>query len=73
MHLRPGALSNIRELFIGPIAATVLALAAGEALADPCKAIPDRGPMPAYLYRGAAFSGRPAAKTAPERIAPVGW
>lgn len=27
------------------------------ARADPCKAIPDRGPMPAYLHRGASFSG----------------
>lgn len=23
------------------------------AIADPCKAIPDRGPMPSYLKRGA--------------------
>jgi endonuclease YncB( thermonuclease family) len=35
---------------------TGLALASS-ALADPCKAIPDRGPMPAYLRGGAAFSG----------------
>jgi micrococcal nuclease len=27
------------------------------ALADPCKAIPDRGPLPSYLARGSAFSG----------------
>lgn len=27
------------------------------ATADPCKAIPDRGPMPSYLHRGAHFSG----------------
>ncbi len=27
------------------------------ALADPCNAIPDRGPMPAYLTPGKAFSG----------------
>lgn len=27
------------------------------AKADPCKAIPDRGPMPPYLHRGAHFSG----------------
>lgn len=34
------------------------ALAASNvARADPCKAIPDRGPMPPYLYRGAHFSG----------------
>jgi micrococcal nuclease len=25
--------------------------------ADPCKAIPDRGPLPAYLVRGARFEG----------------
>lgn len=30
---------------------------AAPALADPCKAIPDRGPMPSYLKRGATFSG----------------
>jgi micrococcal nuclease len=34
---------------------TLLPLSA--ALADPCKAIPDRGPMPAYLTPGRAFSG----------------
>ena len=33
-------------------------LIAPAALADPCKAIPDRGPLPANLYPGAAFSGR---------------
>jgi micrococcal nuclease len=27
------------------------------ALADPCKAIPDKGPMPAHLKPGNAFSG----------------
>lgn len=27
------------------------------ALADPCKAIPDRGPLPSYLSRGSIFSG----------------
>lgn len=26
---------------------------AGGAKADPCRAIPDRGPMPSYLSRGA--------------------
>lgn len=30
---------------------------AGAARADPCKAIPDRGPMPTYLARGSTFSG----------------
>src|SRR5688572_30654099 len=27
------------------------------ARADPCKAIPDHGPMPSYLHVGAQFSG----------------
>ncbi len=31
--------------------------AAAAARADPCKAIPDRGPMPAYLARGMTFAG----------------
>lgn len=36
----------------------VLAIcSASTALADPCKAIPDRGPIPAYLAPGEAFSG----------------
>lgn len=34
-----------------------LGLLATPALADPCKAIPDKGPMPSYLYRGATFTG----------------
>ena len=38
--------------------ALCLALGAGPTLADPCKAIPDKGPMPAYLSPGATFSGR---------------
>jgi len=33
------------------------ALAGFEAKADPCRAIPDRGPMPGYLRPGATFSG----------------
>lgn len=39
--------------------ATILAALAlaTPALADPCKAIPDRGPMPSYLKRGTTFSG----------------
>jgi micrococcal nuclease len=40
------------------LAAGVAALAlASSAAADPCKAIPDRGPTPAYLRQGATFSG----------------
>lgn len=38
------------------IAALIL-LYCSPALADPCKAIPDRGPMPGYLHLGATFSG----------------
>jgi endonuclease YncB( thermonuclease family) len=38
------------------LAVAVFSLAAA-AHADPCNAIPDRGPMPAYLHRGASFSG----------------
>lgn len=37
-------------------AAACLAFAA-PALADPCKAIPDKGPTPAYLAKGRTFSG----------------
>lgn len=33
------------------------ALLAGTAKADPCKAIPDHGPLPAYLASGSQFSG----------------
>lgn len=32
-------------------------LLASPALADPCKAIPDKGPMPAFLAKGEIFSG----------------
>ena len=32
-------------------------LVPGLSLADPCKAIPDRGPFPTYLKMGAKFSG----------------
>jgi endonuclease YncB( thermonuclease family) len=36
----------------------LLTLAGGSAaLADPCEAIPQKGPMPSYLHRGAEFSG----------------
>lgn len=37
--------------------ALVLLALAGAAHADPCKAIPDKGPMPAYLHSGATFTG----------------
>jgi len=39
-------------------AALALLLLASPALADPCTAIPDRGPAPAWIKRGATFSGR---------------
>lgn len=35
-----------------------LALWASSAVADPCTAIPERGPLPSYLARGSTFSGR---------------
>ena len=35
----------------------IAALVATSALADPCKAIPDRGPAPVYLAHGRTFSG----------------
>jgi endonuclease YncB( thermonuclease family) len=37
--------------------AFALALLSSPALADPCHVIPDRGPMPAWLSAGSAFSG----------------
>lgn len=40
------------------LAALSLALGfSSAALADPCKAIPDTGPMPSYLRAGATFTG----------------
>lgn len=39
------------------ILGATLALIATTALADPCKAIPDNGPMPSYLAAGRSFSG----------------
>lgn len=44
----------LRNLALLAISVSNIATAAR---ADPCKAIPDRGPMPAYLQRGAEFSG----------------
>jgi hypothetical protein len=44
----------MRTLFLLSLASLGLA---GPALADPCKAIPDRGPAPAWLAPGARFSG----------------
>ena len=42
----------MRSLFI--LAALAIAT---PALADPCKAIPDRGTMPSYLAKGKTFTG----------------
>lgn len=39
------------------VLAAVLSAVALPARADPCTAIPDRGPMPSYLHKGAVFSG----------------
>jgi endonuclease YncB( thermonuclease family) len=35
----------------------LVVLIAARAHADPCRAIPDRGPLPTYLHSGALFSG----------------
>ena len=39
------------------LAVAFLLCGAVQAKADPCKAIPDSGPMPTYLYKGHSFSG----------------
>jgi endonuclease YncB( thermonuclease family) len=39
------------------ILVAVLPFVPFSALADPCHAIPDRGPMPSYLHRGTTFGG----------------
>lgn len=39
------------------LAAVLLLCGAVQAKADPCKAIPDSGPMPTFLYKGHSFSG----------------
>ena len=45
-------------MFKAASAALITAFAvAASANADPCKAIPDKGPMPAYLHKGATFAG----------------
>ncbi len=43
----------MRSLILG----AGLALMATAALADPCTAIPDKGPMPSYLATGRTFTG----------------
>jgi micrococcal nuclease len=47
-----------RSAIGGAVIAAALAAIGSAALADPCKAIPDKGPMPEYLSHGATFSGR---------------
>ena len=43
---------------VAAIAAALLSLGvASQALADPCTAIPDRGPFPAWMHKGAQFAG----------------
>lgn len=50
----------MHSLILAPLGAAAMAACLvwpTWAKADPCKAIPDRGPMPAYLARGSSFSG----------------
>jgi micrococcal nuclease len=47
----------LKSYIFGPAFACVMLLTATAALADPCKAIPAKGPMPSYLFKGATFSG----------------
>jgi endonuclease YncB( thermonuclease family) len=46
----------MRWRLASPLALVLLAIST-PALADPCKAIPDRGPAPAWLSPGVRFSG----------------
>jgi len=43
-------------MMISAISVTAISIAS-RVLADPCKAIPDKGPAPGYLGPGATFSG----------------
>ena len=47
----------MRILRLSPWSILIALTAAAPALADPCKAVPDRGPMPSHLARGSSFSG----------------
>ena len=51
------ALTFRPSLAIPAAALCLWAVTASAALADPCKAIPDRGSMPGYLSPGSTFSG----------------
>ena len=46
-----------RRVLAFAVALSVVIGATSAALADPCKAIPDQGPLPAYLSPGSKFSG----------------
>jgi len=46
-----------KHIFDGALLLGALLALPSAALADPCKAIPDRGPLPAYLARSSIFSG----------------
>jgi len=48
--------ATVRATALGALHVGLL-LVPALALADPCKAIPDRGPAPAYLSPGSPFSG----------------
>jgi endonuclease YncB( thermonuclease family) len=56
----PAGVRRVRQACrraLGLLAGLGLVMLSTSAWADPCKAIPDKGPMPAYLKRGAAFAG----------------
>lgn len=49
---------KVKNICSAVVAGTMASLcAATTTLADPCKAIPDKGPMPAFLKPGSTFSG----------------
>jgi micrococcal nuclease len=59
-HLDRGGTPAMKHLHMAASAISlslVVILLPGSSSADPCKAIPDRGPFPAYLSRGAKFTG----------------
>lgn len=53
----PHPRSELRLPLAGPALALALSSLAGQALADPCAAVPERGPVPPGLERGAVFQG----------------
>lgn len=48
----------MRRRLLGTALGFAFVALACPALADPCKAVPDRGPTPAHLRAGSTFSGR---------------